>query len=83
MDFEPGIDFLFIDAGKPGYIDYIDLLEDKLAPGAVVIADNICSHPDTTAPYRNYIINNPACFSQVIHLNAGLQLAYFKGKIQR
>jgi predicted O-methyltransferase YrrM len=77
MDFEPGIDFLFIDAGKPGYIDNIDLLENKLAPGAVVIADNICSHPETTAPYRNYIENNPACFSQVINLNAGMQLAYF------
>ncbi|MCF7912009.1 MAG: class I SAM-dependent methyltransferase [Candidatus Cloacimonetes bacterium] len=77
-DFAAGIDFLFIDAGKPGYREYLALLEAKLTPGAVVIADNICSHPETTAPYRKYIENNTAFYSQVIHLNAGLQLAFFR-----
>ncbi len=79
-DFAPGIDFLFIDAGKPGYIDYIKLLEEKLAPQALVIADNICSHPDTTAAYRHYIENSDSWISQVLNIQSGLQIAFYKGK---
>ncbi|MDP8210489.1 MAG: class I SAM-dependent methyltransferase [Candidatus Stygibacter australis] len=77
-NFKPGIDFLFIDAGKPSYIEYIKLLEDKLAPQAVVIADNICSHPETTASYKKYIENNPAYHSMVHDIDAGLQIAYYQ-----
>ncbi|MDP8220381.1 MAG: class I SAM-dependent methyltransferase [Candidatus Stygibacter frigidus] len=77
--FETGIDFLFIDAGKPGYIDYLRSLEDKLAPHAVVVADNICSHPETTGTYRNYIESSPAYISMVHDINAGLQIAYYQG----
>ncbi len=79
-DFSPGIDFLFIDAGKPGYIDYLKLLENKLAPQALVIADNICSHPDTTAAYRHYLENSTSWVSQVLNLQSGLQIAFYKGK---
>jgi len=81
--FEPGIDFLFIDAGKPGYIDYLKTLEDKLAPQAVVVADNICSHPETTAAYRNYIKASPVYISMVHNINAGLQIAYYQGNKKR
>lgn len=77
-NFEPGIDFLFIDAGKPVYIEYIKMLEDKLAPQAVVIADNICSHPETTASYKKYIETNPAYHSMVHNMNAGLQIAFYQ-----
>jgi len=77
-NFKPGIDFLFIDAGKPGYIEYIKLLEYKLAPQAVVIADNISSHPETTASYKKYIENNPTYHSMVHDIDAGLQIAYYQ-----
>lgn len=44
-DLLPGLagrfDFVFIDAAKGQYLKYLELLLDKLAPGAVVFADNV------------------------------------------
>ncbi|EIM75426.1 O-methyltransferase 3 [Nitritalea halalkaliphila LW7] len=36
-----GIDMVFIDADKENYGRYYDLIFDKLAPGAVILADNV------------------------------------------
>jgi caffeoyl-CoA O-methyltransferase len=38
---ESKIDFVFIDAGKKDYIDYYNLIIDKMNPGGLIIADNI------------------------------------------
>ncbi len=35
------IDIVFIDAGKKDYIDYYNLVIDKMNPGGLIIADNI------------------------------------------
>lgn len=35
------IDFLFIDAAKKQYSHYLDLCKPKLAPGALILADNV------------------------------------------
>ncbi len=37
---EPTFDLAFIDADKPGYWTYLDLLHPRLVPGAVVLVDN-------------------------------------------
>lgn len=79
-EFPEGIDFLFIDAGKPGYIDYIKQIEPMLAAKAVVIADNITSHPDTTRAFREYMESSDKYFCQVLEIDAGLLLAYYIAK---
>jgi caffeoyl-CoA O-methyltransferase len=38
---EPGIDFAFIDALKPEYGAYLDLLLPRMRPGGMVTADNL------------------------------------------
>jgi predicted O-methyltransferase YrrM len=76
-DLPPGIDLLFIDANKPAYIDYIKILEPSLAPGALVIADNIISHSQTTLPFRRYMENSPHFYCQVLDLDSGLFLAHY------
>lgn len=35
------IDLVFIDADKPNYSNYYDLVFDKLRPGGVILADNV------------------------------------------
>jgi caffeoyl-CoA O-methyltransferase len=35
------VDFVFIDADKPGYTTYWDLLVPRLSPGGLVVADNV------------------------------------------
>lgn len=34
------VDFAFIDADKPGYVTYFELLVDRLAPGGLIVFDN-------------------------------------------
>lgn len=36
-----GIDLVFIDADKPNYSNYFDLVIDKLKPGGLILADNV------------------------------------------
>jgi caffeoyl-CoA O-methyltransferase len=38
---ESKIDIVFIDAGKKDYVDYYNLIIDKMNPGGLIIADNI------------------------------------------
>ncbi len=35
------IDFAFIDADKPGYWQYFELLIDRMRPGGLIVADNV------------------------------------------
>jgi caffeoyl-CoA O-methyltransferase len=37
-------DLIFIDADKPGYINYYEALVPKLKPGALIMADNVLFH---------------------------------------
>ncbi len=41
LDVVTGIDVVFIDADKDGYPTYLDLALDRLAPGGVVVVDNV------------------------------------------
>jgi len=36
-----GIDLVFIDADKPNYATYFDLVIDKMKPGGLILADNV------------------------------------------
>jgi predicted O-methyltransferase YrrM len=40
-DVDPNIDMLFLDGWKDLYIDVLELVRPKLAPGAMVIGDNV------------------------------------------
>ena len=49
------IDFVFIDADKPGYLDYLTKLLPLVRPGGMILAHNVDSAPDyvkavTTSP---------------------------------
>ncbi len=38
---QDGIDLVFIDADKPNYATYFDLVIDKMKPGGLILADNV------------------------------------------
>lgn len=40
-ELEDGIDLVFIDADKPNYSNYFDLVIDKVRPGGYILADNV------------------------------------------
>jgi predicted O-methyltransferase YrrM len=52
----PGrFDFVLIDAEKSDYLDYLRQLEPKLAPGALVVADNTGIYRRELAPYLEHV----------------------------
>lgn len=48
-------DFMFIDAAKEEYLDYLKAAEPKLAKNAVVVADNVGMFRKEVAPYLDHV----------------------------
>ena len=38
---DPPVDFAFVDADKPSYVDYYEALVPRLRPGGLLVADNV------------------------------------------
>lgn len=38
---DPPVDFAFVDADKPAYVDYYEALVPRLRPGGILVADNV------------------------------------------
>jgi len=56
---EGEFDFIFIDALKSDYLKYLKILEPKLKPGAVVVADNVIRSANAMKDFLDYIQNSP------------------------
>jgi predicted O-methyltransferase YrrM len=52
---EGPFDFMFIDAAKEEYLDYLKAAEPKLARNAVVVADNVGMFRDEVAPFLDHV----------------------------
>ena len=70
-------DFVFIDAGKIDYINYLKLLETKLNDRAIIIADNVISHATTVKKYLDYTNSNSSYASTIIDIDSGLEISIF------
>jgi caffeoyl-CoA O-methyltransferase len=47
---DPPIDLAFIDADKPGYIDYYEQIVKRLRPNGVILVDNVLFHGSVIDP---------------------------------
>jgi predicted O-methyltransferase YrrM len=52
-------DFVFIDAWKPDYVKYLNLLRDRVLPGGVIIAHNVTNYARDMKEYLDAIKNDP------------------------
>lgn len=48
---EPELDLAYLDADKPGYVDYWEELVPRLRPGGLLVADNVLFHGQVTDPH--------------------------------
>lgn len=48
-------DFVFIDAEKTEYLDYLRLVEDKLHKGSVIVADNAGIFAERMSNFLDYV----------------------------
>lgn len=71
---------LFIDAAKEEYLAYLEAAEPFLAPGAVVVADNVKIFADTIAPYLDYVRHSPRYVSAYHDFgHDGMEVSTFSG----
>jgi predicted O-methyltransferase YrrM len=68
-------DIAFIDAEKDDYEQLFQLARAKLEPGALVVADNVLSHPDPLALYSAARQADPTLVSVTVPLDRGLELS--------
>ena len=67
-------DVVFLDAEKDDYEELFGLVREKLEPGALVVADNVLSHPDPLAQYSAARQSDPTLLSVTVPLDRGLEL---------
>lgn len=95
LQLEGTFDLVFIDAAKAKYLDYLCKIIDKLAIGAVVIADNVLFRGmvmSENPPLRRYktivkrlkeyldFVNQDPRFSTTIHSEGdGVAISYYQG----
>jgi predicted O-methyltransferase YrrM len=68
-------DLVFIDAEKEDYERLFELARTKVEPGALVVADNVLSHPDPLAHYSAARQADPTLSSVTVPLDRGLELS--------
>lgn len=71
-------DFIFFDADRLSAPKQLELLLPKLEVGALVLADNVLSHPEQIAGYLDAISSLPNFDHMVIPVGKGLSVAYKK-----
>ncbi len=63
------IDILFLDADKPGYIDYLNKLLPLVRPGGLIVAHNMV-YPSPDPRYIKAITTNPDLETVFLHMHA-------------
>jgi predicted O-methyltransferase YrrM len=69
-------DFIFIDACKEEYHDYILELERLTQKGTVIIADNVVSHRDKMLPFIDYMTKTLFYDCVTLNIDNGLMICY-------
>ncbi len=78
LKLDRGIDILFLDADKDGYIDYLEKLIPKLRPGGLVIAHNMNTR-QAHLPFVEAITKNPKLETLFLHMDgAGVSVSMKK-----
>jgi len=77
---EGEFDFVFIDAVKRDYFKYFKLIEAKLKPGAVIVADNVIRSAKAMQNFLDYIQKSPNYDTVIIRASMekgdGLSVSY-------
>ncbi len=72
---EGPFDLAFLDAEKEFYLDFLEPLVRLLRPGGVLIADNLLSHAEALAPFRQAAESHPELECILIPIPRGELLA--------
>jgi predicted O-methyltransferase YrrM len=68
-------DFVFLDADRPSYATYLDLVVPRLRPGGLLVADNVVSHAGELADYLARVKSHPGLFSVTVPIGNGEEIS--------
>jgi predicted O-methyltransferase YrrM len=72
---EGEFDFVFVDAAKREYMKYLELIDEKLHKGSVLVADNAGSFADAMKDYLKYVRSSEKYTSKFVPVgNDGLEI---------
>ncbi len=63
---EGPFDLVFIDALKPDYLKYYEMVLPKVRKGGVIVAHNVVSHPHEMRDFLERIQNDPKVKSEIV-----------------
>jgi predicted O-methyltransferase YrrM len=73
----PGpFDLAFLDADRTSYRPYLELVVPKLAPGALLVADNVVSHRAELEDYLGRVKSHPGLFSVTVPVGKGEEVSF-------
>jgi predicted O-methyltransferase YrrM len=68
-------DVVFLDADRPSYLAYLELVVPRLRSGGVLIADNATSHAHELQDYLNRVKSHPNLFAVTVPIGNGEEIA--------
>ena len=72
----PGpFDLVFLDADRPSYLTYLELVVPKLHAGGLLVADNVTSHASELQDFLGRVKSHPQLFSVTIPIGNGEEIA--------
>jgi predicted O-methyltransferase YrrM len=71
---------IFLDAERPAYPDYWPDLVRALAPGGLLVVDNVLSHADQVAPFRALVTADGRVAEALVPTGAGALLVVREGR---
>ncbi len=74
----PGsFDFVFLDAWKPDYMRFFDLVYPRLTPGGIFAAHNVVNKRNQMEPFLTAIHNRPDLFTAIVTPSGeGISISY-------
>ncbi|MGH2851917.1 MAG: O-methyltransferase, partial [Solirubrobacteraceae bacterium] len=67
-------DLVFLDAERPAYVGYWQDLVRVLRIGGLLVVDNVLSHADEVAEFRELVTNDERVLQSLVPIGAGLLL---------
>src|SRR5687768_4707854 len=70
-------DLVFLDAWKPDYKKFFDLVYPRLNPGGVFVAHNVVNKKDEMEPFLRTVLTHPGLFTTIVSpSHEGMSVSY-------